>query len=67
MVKLTRSMKKERPQQIPAESLRCECGNLLARLVPTGVEIKCRRCKRQIIIPLVSDRTATEASADRKK
>jgi len=25
---------------------RCLCGNLLARLVPEGVELKCRRCKR---------------------
>jgi phage FluMu protein Com len=32
--------------------LRCHCGNLLARLVPGGVEIKCRRCKRTIVIPL---------------
>jgi phage FluMu protein Com len=35
-----------------AEALRCHCGNLLARLVPGGVEIKCRRCKRTIVIPL---------------
>jgi hypothetical protein len=33
-------------------SLRCCCGSLLARLVPGGVELKCRRCKRQIIVPL---------------
>ena len=33
-------------------SLRCDCGNLLARLVPGGVELKCRRCKRQVVIPL---------------
>jgi hypothetical protein len=35
-------------------SLRCCCGSLLARLLPDGVELKCRRCKRQIIIPLES-------------
>jgi hypothetical protein len=28
------------------------CGSLLARLVPQGVELKCRRCKRQVIVPL---------------
>ena len=39
-------------EQVPSEAFRCECGNLLARLVPAGVEIKCRRCKRQTIIPL---------------
>lgn len=32
--------------------LRCHCGSLLARLVPEGVEIKCRRCKRRIVIQL---------------
>ncbi len=29
---------------------RCDCGNLLARLVPNGVEILCRRCKRKHVI-----------------
>src|SRR5215471_6420478 len=33
-------------------SLRCGCGSLLARLVSQGVELKCRRCKRQVILPL---------------
>ena len=33
-------------------ALRCHCGSLLARLVPKGVEIKCRRCKRRVVIPL---------------
>ena len=31
---------------------RCECGNLLAKLSDTTVEIKCRRCKRIHIIPI---------------
>lgn len=31
---------------------RCICGSLLARLVVEGVELKCRRCKRHIIVPL---------------
>ncbi len=35
-----------------ATALRCCCGSLVARLLPHGVELKCRRCKRQIIIPL---------------
>ncbi|MBM4257347.1 MAG: hypothetical protein FJ147_15805 [Deltaproteobacteria bacterium] len=30
---------------------RCLCGNLLARLRPEGVELKCRRCKRALVIP----------------
>ncbi|MBI4396031.1 MAG: hypothetical protein HY548_02980 [Elusimicrobia bacterium] len=33
-----------------AEDHRCLCGQLLARLLPSGVEIKCRRCKRRHII-----------------
>jgi len=36
-----------------AASLRCACGNLLARYLPSGeVELKCRRCKRTVIIPI---------------
>lgn len=27
------------------------CGSLLARLQPGGVELKCRRCKRVVVIP----------------
>lgn len=30
---------------------RCACGSLLARLRATGVELKCRRCKRVVVIP----------------
>jgi hypothetical protein len=30
---------------------RCHCGNLLARLRLEGVELKCRRCKRMVLIP----------------
>jgi hypothetical protein len=40
----------------------CLCGSLLARLVPGGVELKCRRCKRQIIVPLEKNRTAKMAN-----
>jgi hypothetical protein len=32
--------------------LRCDCGNLLARRVEGGVEVKCRRCKRTVVLPL---------------
>ncbi len=46
----------EREPAAPAASednaLRCHCGSLLARLVPGGVEVKCRRCKRTIVIAL---------------
>jgi hypothetical protein len=49
----------EREPAAPAVSegkaLRCHCGSLLARLVPGGVEVKCRRCKRTIVIAFDSD------------
>ncbi len=32
--------------------VRCGCGNLLARLVSGGIELKCRRCKRTVMLPL---------------
>lgn len=38
------------PQQ--ARSLRCCCGSLLARVIAEGVELKCRRCKRRIVVSL---------------
>lgn len=31
---------------------RCECGNLLCKISPETVEIKCRRCKRIHIVPI---------------
>ncbi len=37
------------------ESLRCCCGSLLARVISGGVEVKCRRCKRRVLIPLSHD------------
>jgi hypothetical protein len=49
---------KQRPQERSthdhggAKPFRCECGSMLARLVPGGVELKCRRCKRQVVVPL---------------
>lgn len=36
------------PEQ--GEAHRCTCGSLLARLVPGGVELKCRRCKRIAVL-----------------
>jgi hypothetical protein len=35
-----------------AEECRCLCGSLLARLVESGVELRCRRCKRSHVVPL---------------
>lgn len=41
------------PPTDPAD-VRCECGALLARKVPGGLEIRCRRCRRSVLI-LLSD------------
>ncbi len=35
--------------------LRCRCGSLMARVTDRGVELKCRRCKRVVVI--ATDRT----------
>ena len=42
------------PPSAPAADCRCPCGSLLARLVPGGVEVKCRRCKRTVVVPLAA-------------
>jgi phage FluMu protein Com len=34
-----------------ADDCRCLCGSLLARHVAGGVELKCRRCKRTLLVP----------------
>jgi phage FluMu protein Com len=60
-------MKQERAPHTTPKSIRCQCGNLLARLVPAGVEIKCRRCKRQLIIPIRPLETAKDSLMEREK
>jgi len=30
---------------------RCECGQLIAKVVDGGLELKCKRCKRILVIP----------------
>jgi hypothetical protein len=40
-----------RRREDPCET-RCDCGSLLARWIPEGVELKCRRCKRRVVIPV---------------
>ncbi|MCY1042998.1 hypothetical protein OV208_16885 [Corallococcus sp. bb12-1] len=37
------------------------CGSLLARLVPGGVELKCRRCHRTQVVPLEGSAPARES------
>jgi hypothetical protein len=33
---------------------RCECGQLIAKVCGNGLELKCKRCKRIVIIPFSS-------------
>ena len=40
------------PFAFQSDDCRCLCGNLLARLVEGGVELKCRRCKRTVVVPV---------------
>ena len=37
-------------QAVIPEQYRCECGNLLAKMASEGIEVKCRRCKRIVLI-----------------
>jgi hypothetical protein len=34
-----------------ADQVRCLCGQLMARLVEEGIELKCKRCRRLVTIP----------------
>lgn len=33
---------------------RCECGQLIAKVREQGLEVKCKRCKRIVLIPFPS-------------
>lgn len=33
---------------------RCECGQLIAKVCGSGLELKCKRCKRIVVIPFSS-------------
>ena len=35
--------------------LRCSCGSLLAVWRPEGLEIKCRRCKRTLLVRIAPE------------
>lgn len=38
-----------------SKDIRCECGNLIAKLINEGVELFCRRCKRTFVLPVAED------------
>ena len=37
------------------DELRCDCGRLIARRVPGGLELRCGRCKERFFIALTND------------
>lgn len=50
------------------DEMRCCCGSLLARFVPGGVELKCRRCKRTILLNLMAlEKAGSYTNVYRKK
>jgi len=34
------------------DELRCDCGSLMARVTVRGIELKCRRCKRVVVVAI---------------
>jgi len=44
----TKTPRPERPQD---SETRCECGQLIAKVAEGGLELKCKRCKRIVVIP----------------
>ena len=43
----------QRPSSAP--DLRCACSNLLARIVAEGIELRCRRCRRYVVVTVPRD------------
>jgi phage FluMu protein Com len=41
---------KTSPNELLQNERRCPCGNLLARRHSSEITVKCRRCKRQVVI-----------------
>jgi hypothetical protein len=44
------------PSSYPSDGgeTRCECGQLIAKVRGQGLELKCKRCKRIVVIPFSS-------------
>ncbi len=53
------------PWGLEQGEMRCSCGSLLARLVAGGVELKCRRCKRTMVLPIEADERSGFATQDK--
>jgi hypothetical protein len=52
------------PERACCEDFRCLCGSLLARVTPHGVQLKCRRCKRTMLVPIVGQSSSGRAPPD---
>ena len=39
------------PDKSCGRETRCECGQLIAKVAEGGLELKCKRCKRIVLIP----------------
>ncbi len=37
-----------------SDETRCECGQLIAKVRGQGLELKCKRCKRIVVIPFTA-------------
>ena len=46
-------MRKKAEESVTGGDLRCLCGSLVAKVTKIGIELKCRRCKRVALIPLL--------------
>jgi DNA-directed RNA polymerase subunit RPC12/RpoP len=52
MTSRTTNPKEDGRASVEAEALRCRCGSLVARVIAGGVELKCRRCRRRLLVKL---------------
>ena len=46
--------KTDQSRRAESAETRCECGQLIAKLRDRGIELKCKRCKRIVLIPFAS-------------
>ncbi|MFO0706917.1 MAG: hypothetical protein U0412_08685 [Nitrospira sp.] len=46
--------KSAKPRETSHSETRCECGQLIAKVRGQGIELKCKRCKRIVVIPFSS-------------
>ncbi|XXX82235.1 hypothetical protein WMF30_26095 [Sorangium sp. So ce134] len=47
-----------------SDAVRCGCGSMLARHVAGGIELKCRRCKRVVVIRIAPAGDGEEAETE---